>query len=198
MKKIAFIVESGPMGAEKEVIPHLAKQISPNIEFEVVPLDDKRKLFSDCGEWTKEYLNKGYDKVIILWDLKPAWEVDQNKVCLVEELEIIQENLNTAGVTSSKVYKICLVQMLEAWLIADERAIRALLSTSAHSVRVPRTRKPEEERDPKSKLMTIFRQKRGRRYNDGVDAIKIVEQMPDLNRIRRLSTFQRFERVLRA
>jgi len=186
------------MGAEKKVIPYLAKQISPNIEFEVVPLDDKRKLFSDCGEWTKEYLNKGYDKVIILWDLKPAWEVDQNKVCLVEELEIIQENLNTAGVTSSKVYKICLVQMLEAWLIADERAIRALLSTSAHSVRVPRTRKPEEERDPKSKLMTIFRQKRGRRYNDGVDAIKIVEQMPDLNRIRRLSTFQRFERVLRA
>ncbi len=199
MKKIAFIVESGPMGAEIKVIPHLAKQIFPDVEFDVVPLDDKRKLFSDCGEWTKEYLDKGFDKVIILWDLKPVWVADQGQsCCLVEELEIIQESLDAAGVTSSKVYKVCLVKMLEAWLIADERAIRDLLSTKAHAVRVARVKKPEEHKDPKSKLMTIFKQARGRRYDDGIDAIKIAKKMQDLSRVRRLSTFQRFEKALLA
>jgi hypothetical protein len=90
--------------------------------------------------------------------------------------------------------------MLEAWFLADERALSEYLSTDAHPISVPRRKGAEGCKDPKATLNSLFKSLPCRisRYTDFTDAIKIAEKFPDLRRLERLNSFQRFkERLLR-
>ena len=87
---------------------------------------------------------------------------------------------------------MCIEEELEAWLIADNRAIEVVLTKPHRQVRIDRERHPERVSNPKKRLMQIFRQEGKRPYNDLIDAEKIDEAMPDLERIKRCETFIRF------
>jgi hypothetical protein len=198
--KVGFIVECGPQGAETAVIPHLARMILPAVVTDVVPLDVKTKLKQECGRWAAELLGRGCAKVLITWDLLPAWGEYEGVGCRHDDKEEIYQSLQNAGIrrTDRRVRLICIEKMLEAWLRADERALQALLSTDAHAANVPRHRSTETIRDPKAALNTVFRQHgvRYRRYVDRDHAIQIARQLPDLGRLRRCATFRRFEEKL--
>ncbi len=92
----------------------------------------------------------------------------------------------------SKVFLVCIEKELEAWLLADNRAIEIILSKPHRPISVDRERHPERERNPKKRLNRIFREKVGRDYSDLTDAEKIVKAMPDLERIKVCETFVRF------
>ena len=87
---------------------------------------------------------------------------------------------------------VCIEEELEAWLLADGRALSTVLSRPAHPVKVPDVKKPDQIQKPKTRLNRIFQQRSGRPYVDRMHARKIVEALPDLNRIRRSTTFVRF------
>lgn len=199
--KVGFIVECGPEGAETKVIPHLARLISPTVIPEVIPLDRKPKLKQESGRWAAALLHQGCQRVLITWDLLPDWGEYEGRGCRHDDKEDIYRSLQSAGIERSdrRVRLVCIEKMLEAWLRADERALRAMLSTEAHAAIVPRHRNTQTIRDPKAALNTIFCQHgvRFRRYVDRDHAILIARALPDLNRLRRCPTFRRFEEMLR-
>ncbi len=199
--KIGFIVECGRDGAEVKVIPHLARMIDEHIKTDVIPLDRKPTLKQECGKWAKALLAQGCERVIIAWDLMPDWGEYEGKGCRHNDKEEIRESLQVAGIatTDSRIRLVCIEKMLEAWLIADGRALSTLQSTPAHRVNIPHYKKAESMRDPKSALNEVFRKSGGRftSYLDRLHAIMIAKELRNLSRLRKLDSFAYFERQLK-
>lgn len=194
--KVGMIFECGPDGADKAVCTRLAKRINPNIQIVPRTLNDKPTLIADCGSAAAELLKECCVKVVIIWDLRPAWPDKDSKPCLVRERQAIMDSLGDAKVVDKAVYLVCIKQELEAWLLADERALQSALSTPAHPVVIRRRRRLDQIRNPKSLLNNIFKEHRGRRYTDRTHAKTIVMAMPDLTRLQRIESFRRFERAI--
>lgn len=199
--KVGFIVECGPQGAEVKVLPHLARALDPTLELlDPVSLDDKGKLKRECGTWAKALLARGCQRVLIVWDLLPDWGEYEGKGCRHNDKEQIAASLKSAGLrpSDSRIRLVCIEQMLEAWIMADERALSAFLSTDAHPIKIGRCKDPESVSDPKAALITLFGKSRSRirRYVDYEHAIRIVRLLPDVTRLRRSESFRRFEEKL--
>ncbi|OGG56219.1 MAG: hypothetical protein A3F84_10135 [Candidatus Handelsmanbacteria bacterium RIFCSPLOWO2_12_FULL_64_10] len=190
--KVGMIFECGPDGADKKVCEHLARMLLPEIEISSVTLGNKPKLISECGLAAAQLLGEGCERVVIVWDLYPPWRKSGQRPCRRADREAIAQSLSRAGVRSRRVYLVCIAEELEAWLLADGRAISAVLSKSTHPVDVGDTKKPEQVSNPKKRLTRIFREKTGRLYVDRVHAEKIIQALSDLNRIKRCATFVRF------
>ena len=190
--KVGMIFECGPAGADKVVCELLARRLNPLIQIVCVTLDNKPKLLADCGQAAAQLLHGGCERVVIVWDLYPPWRKRGAKPCRREDRQAIARSLTKAIVKSKFVYLVCIEEELEAWLIADGRALSAVLSRPAHLVKVKDTPGPESIRSPKTRLNKLFQQHRGQPYTDRFHAEKIVKAMPDLNRIRRCASFLRF------
>lgn len=197
MSKIGMIFECGPQGADKQVCEFLATQLRADVELDFSTLDNKENLLRDAGKAAKQLLADGCCCVLVIWDLRPAWPTPK-KPCRANEVAEVRKSLDEAGVTADDpVHLICVEQELESWLLANERAVAAALSTAAHAYRVDRVRRPDAVTQPKAALINHFRTARGRRYDDKVDAIRILRASPiDLSRLRRSDSFARFETKL--
>ena len=189
--KIGMIFECGPDGADQQVCEHLAHRLLPDIEVVPVTLSKKPELLSGCGPAAANLLREGCERIIIVWDLYPPWR-RQEPPCRKEDREAIQNSLSKSGVSMQQVALVCIEEELEAWLLADGRALSTVLSRPAHPVRVRDVKKPDRTQKPKTRLNKIFQQYSGRPYVDLMYARKIVEVLPDLTRIRRSTTFARF------
>ena len=187
--KVGIIFECGPEGADRKVCEYLAKQIKPDIELESVTLDSKQNLVSACGKAAAQLLSSGCERVVITWDLHPSWR--ETPPCRKEDREAIQRSLVAAEADTTRVFLVCIEEELEAWLIADNRAIEVVLSKPHRQIRINRARHPERVRNPKKRLRQIFQQE-GKKYIESIHAEKIVKAMPDLERLKRIETFVRF------
>ena len=194
--KIGIICECGPQGAEVQVFPELARRIDASLKIECVPLDQKPTLIRECGKAAATLLTQGCQRIVIVWDLYPAWRERTNRPCRREDRLAIHESLNAAGVAPARVGLVCIREELEAWLIADGRGVSAVLSTAAHPVRVRHGRNPESMRNPKKQLGRIFQQNTGRQYSDRQHAIQIVRKLPDLSQLESIPAFDRFKTEL--
>lgn len=196
--KVGIVIESGPDGAERKVCEHLAVQIRPGITISWATHRNKPDMIANCGRAVVQLLKDGCKRVIILWDLFPPWRKSGQKPCRREDRLAILKSLKLAGVEKSPVFLVCIREELEAWLLADGRAVTAVLSTEAHPARrVADSRNPDHVGNPKRRLKRLFRENRRGEYNDLVHAIKIIRQA-DLNKLRRSDSFCRFEEKLTA
>ncbi len=190
--KVGMIFECGPEGADVKVCTYLARQLRPDIVICTVTLDNKPKMIGKCGEAAAGLLANGCERVVIVWDLHPAWREHRQRPCRKEDRDNILQSLANAGVDATQVTLVCIQEELEAWLLADHRALESLLSRPTRRAAVSESRRPERVDNPKAKMQQIFRE-HGRVYNDLVDAEKIVKELPDLRRLfRRCETFRRF------
>jgi hypothetical protein len=197
--KIGMIFECGPDGADLQVCHELGKRLNPQVSISSVPLDNKPKLIRECGKVAKQLLEVNRcDHVLIIWDLYPAWRENNERPCRKQDRDAILGSLKGAKVNHSQVTPVCIQEELEAWLIADGRALSAVLSTDAHPVKISHEKRPERVRNPKKTLMRLFSRSRLRTYVDRQHAIQIVRAIPDLGRLDRLPTFQRFSNRLLA
>ena len=196
--KIGMVFECGPQGADKQVCEYLASQVRRGVELAFATLDNKANLLRDAGPTAKRLLGvDGCCCVLVIWDLRPAWPTPK-KPCRAKEVAEVEKSLHEAGLTTNDpVHLICIEQELESWLLANERAVSAVLSTAAHAYSMDRVRRPDTVAQPKAALINHFQKARGRRYDDKVDAIRILRAIPvDLIRLRRSDSFARFERKL--
>lgn len=136
-------------------------------------------------------------KVIVVWDLYPAWREKSMKPCRREDRQAIFKSLQAENVDLKKVRLVCIQEELEAWLLADDRAIAAMLAPLKHPHRVGRITKvssPDTIPNPKARLTKIFNRElgAGRRYVGYKHAVLIARQLPDFNRIKRSDSFRRF------
>ena len=194
--KIGFIFECGPEGPDVQVCHYLVQLLDPAIEFIPSTLDNKKKLVEDCGTVAKVLLDE-CEKVIIVWDLYPAWRERGMRPCRHEDRQAIFRSLQAENVDLSKVFLVCIQEEIEAWLLADNRAVTAMLKPlkRPHPVsRISRFSKPDNIRNPKKRLTKIFTQELGpsRRYVDYQHAILIAREISDFNRIKGSDSFKRF------
>lgn len=150
------------------------KNINLVIEVSENPLGNKKDIFRDCGKAIKNLLEiEKCDKVFILWDLQPSWGEDP--VCRHNDKEKIFKSLDDNKVDRNNVILVCVEKMLEAWLLSDESALEEYLSSRE---KIDQTKKPENEKDPKSKLITIFKKYgRNKIYQETTDAKKLIKKI---------------------
>jgi hypothetical protein len=195
--KVGFVFECGPQGADKQVCEYLARRIRPEITPVSRTLDNKPNLLKDAGKVAAMLLNEGCERVLIVWDLRPAWPDKKDRPCRKHERAAILDAIASAGVSDRPIFLICIEQELESWLLADETKISAYLSTAAHPYSAQRVSKPDRVPNPKTVMMNHFKDARGWRYQDYTHAIKVLlAGETDLRKLRRSPTFQRFEAKL--
>jgi len=194
--KIGIVCECGPAGAEVQVFPKLVRQFAPRLVLDCVPLGNLPKLIQDCGKTTSNLLARGCKRVVIVWDLYPAWREEGIRPCRHEHKEGIFAALRAEDVNLSRVSLVCIRQELEAWLIADGRAVSKVVSTDAHPVQIKDWKKPETLQKPKTELTKVFQHHIHRLYLDRQDAVKIVDALPDLKRLDKIPAFSRFRQKI--
>jgi hypothetical protein len=196
--KVGFIVESGPEGPEVDVIPFLANLVDQSLEVDKpVSLGDKDKLRRDCGPWVKKLLDRGCERVLIVWDLMPDWGEYEGRGCRHDDKEQVASSLARAGLNSTdpRIKVVCIEQMLESWVLADNMAVSEFISTPEHRIQVPKSKAPDRIRFPEAVLNRSFRTSRFRKYRDLDHAFGIIIRAK-LNRLRRSYSFSHFEEKL--
>jgi Domain of unknown function (DUF4276) len=194
---IGFVFECGPQGADKQVCEYLAGQLLPGTQFISRTMDNKLKLLDGAAEIAKDLLADGCERVLIVWDLRPAWPDKKDKPCRAAERQTLLDALVKQDLQDKPVYLVCVEQELESWLLASEHAISAYLSTSAHAYEAKRVKKPDRERQPKALMNNYFKEARGQPYEDRVHALKVLKAAPiNLGKLRRSVSFARFEAKL--
>ena len=190
--KIGFIFECGPEGPDVQVCRYFVRRLDPNIGFVPVTLDNKPNLVEQCGEVAKILLQE-CRKVIVIWDLYPPWR--DVKPCRYEDRQNILSSLQCQNIDLNRVTLVCIREELEAWLMADIRAVTAVIAKLKHPHQVGRIsqpRNPDNIPKPKTKLIKIFNQELRSRYVDTQHALWIARAIPDYTRIRRSESFNRF------
>lgn len=196
---VGFVFECGPQGADKQVCEYLAEQLLPGIQFISRTMDNKLKLLDGAAEIAKDLLADGCERVLIVWDLRPAWPDKKDKPCRAAERQTLLDALVKQELQDMPVYLVCVEQELESWLLSSEHAISAYLSTPAHAYEAKKVKKPDRERQPKAVMNNYFQEARGRPYEDRVHAVSVLKAAPlDLRRLRRSVSFARFESKLLA
>ncbi len=191
--KVGLILECGPVGADKQVCKHLVATFFPGVDLaDPITLDNKPNLLARCGAVAATLLEDGCDRVVVMWDLYPAWREDGASPCRRNDCLAARESLNNAGVGDDKAFLVCVEEELEAWLLADGRALSAFLSRPTRPVTIKDEKRPDQVRKPKTTLAQIIDQNGGGRYIDRVHAVKIAEKIPDLGKIKKSPTFCRF------
>lgn len=195
---LGLIFECGPQGADKQVCEYLVQYIKPGIKVSSKTLDNKANLLRDAGKVAAQLLRGGCTCVLIIWDLRPAWPDKKESPCRHSERQTLLARLGEAGLpANAPVYLVCIEQELESWLLANEHAISARLSTPAHPYVAPRVKNPDFEPQPKAKMIKHFKMARNWRYDDKVDAVRVLQAVNvDLARLRRSTSFGRFESKL--
>lgn len=195
--KIGFVFECGPKGADKQVCEYLAGKLRPADTFVSRTLDNKANLLASAGSVAAALLEDGCERVLIVWDLRPAWPEKGSRPCRHAERLALLEVLEKAGVAGKPVFLVCIEQELESWLLADEGNLSDFLSTPAHRYEAGRVRAPDRVQQPKAAVINHFKQARGWRYDDKVHAVKVMSQdQPDWRKLRRSASFERFEAKL--
>ena len=194
---IGFIFECGPQGADKQVCEYLAGQLKPGKKIISQTMDNKLKLLEGAAAVAKKLLEQGCERVLIVWDLRPAWPDKKDKPCRAKERQTLLDGLQKEGLQDAPVYLVCIEQELESWLLASDHAISAFLSRPAHPYQANRVRRPDHEANPKAVMNNHFKAARGTQYEDRVHAVNILKAAPpDWNRLRRSVSFARFEAKL--
>ena len=195
--KVGLIFECGPQGADKKVCEHLIKTFFPEVEIvSSATMSNKQLLVMNCGKVAHALLEDGCDLVLVIWDEQPRWGEIEDKTFCHNDVAKIRGSLKGESVDHNRVRLVCIKQELEAWLAADERALSAFLSSSAHPFRCPKCKKPDEKLNGKKHLYQVFQDAKRPKYIDLDHAWPIVQQVSDLVRLRKIQSFDRFERLL--
>jgi len=194
--KVGILVECGRQGLEdvvcRRICALLNEHLGVDFEIDIVPMDNKARLIQDCGAATALLFDGGCDRVVILWDERPAWPKTGERLCWHNDRQDVLASLAQAQVANRPVHLVCIEREFESWLLFDERMLSCVLSTDAHPIRVGRQRNPHRMPNPKGRMTSLFRQHRGWRYVDVQHAAAFARCLQNLARLRRCATFRRF------
>ncbi len=195
MPRVGILVECGRDGLETQVCPVictlLQQETGIEIEQRIIHMVNKPRLLEDCGAVTRNLFLDGCDRVIILWDERPAWPDKREPLCWHYDRTKILGELQQPNVAHQPVFLVCIEREFESWLLYDHQMLSDVLSTAEHPVRIEKQRKPDRIDNPKGRLTAIFK-RHGKRYVDVQYAPRIARALTTLNRLKKCKTFRRF------
>ena len=200
MSKIGLLVECGRNGLEVVMCRRIGELLSQDhgveVELEIVPMDNKARLLEDCGSVVARVLANGCDRVVILWDERPAWPEMGEPLCWHNDRLQVLAELKKAKVSTGKAHLVCIEREFESWLLFDKAMLSCALSRPTHPVSANPPRHPDRIENPKGAMMTLFSKCGAGRYVDTQAARRFAECPSGLNRLRQCATFQRFEQKI--
>ncbi|MDZ4185119.1 MAG: hypothetical protein U1D97_09100, partial [Desulfuromonadales bacterium] len=195
MARVGFVFECGRGGADTQVCIHFLGRLNPDIQPVSRFMDHKKRLVEECGPVAAELLQT-CERVIIVWDLFPLWR-PAGKPCRHADRQSIFASLAAHKVPIERVSLVCIREELEAWLLADRRAVEAVVGARKRPHNVQKftaPKKPDATADPKTRLTRYFVEELGpgRKSSAAVDAIRIAKAIPDWTKLKRSDSFRRF------
>ena len=133
------------------------------------------KLRNKCGSWTKTLIESGCHHVILFHDLD---RFDEKALRATLEAKVPTKDFPTSFI-------VIPTEELEAWLLADQEAIKKAFGLSKAPKRIANC---ERVASPKEKIGTIVWQIDKKRYLNTVHNKKIAEHI-QLDQIRRCKSF---------
>ncbi len=191
--KLGLVLECAREGADEKVLKCLTRRLAPQTQLAPPQcMVSKEMLIKSGAEAAKLLLEADRcDRVFVVWDLKPEWEEQKQLLDCKEECDLIAAKLDDLGIREN-VDLICIVEMLETWIIADDRALSTHLSRPPRNYAFKRIKAPESVADPKGLLISTFKQTFRKTYRDHTDAVRVIQKCQDSTRLERVSSFARF------
>jgi hypothetical protein len=194
--RVGLLVECGRTGLEAVVCRRICDLLRANhqadIDVDIVPMENKRRLIEGCGAAARALLQSGCERVVILWDERPAWPKTDDKLCWHNDRVDVLTSLNAHNVDLTKVGLVCVEREFESWLLYDHSMLSELLSRPAHKVSVPKQNRPDRNPDPKGTMTSLMRKLAGVNYVDVQFAPRFASHLVSLNKLKKCSTFKRF------
>jgi hypothetical protein len=202
--KLGLILECPFKGTDHQVYDYVIRKLCPSIEISVVSTgtSNKPQMIESCGKIASMLLQIEHcDAVAIIWDLMPPWKEKRRgkqgrKPCRHEDIVKIQTNLKSANVNVSKVKLICIEPELEGWIIVDGSALtkyKEEISSSRPVEKFNKVKQLNKSNDSKNRINKYLK----RKYNDVVDAIKIVKHFDNFDKVARKHTsFRRLKEFI--
>jgi hypothetical protein len=198
--RVGILVECGRDGLEDVVVRRICDllrgELGEPASIDVVPMDNKAQLIRECGRVAAPLLASGCDRVVILWDQRPAWPRVGQPLCWHNDRVDVLASLRRSGVPRDAALLVCIEREFESWLLFDEPMLSCVLSTKTHPVRAKAPAHPDKILNPKGAMMSLFRRHLRGRYEDAQFARQFARCLSALNRLRRCRTFRRFERCV--
>ena len=112
MSKIGLLVECGRDGLEVVMCRRIGELLSQDcgaeVELDIVPMDNKARMLEDCGSVVARLLANGCDRVVILWDERPAWPEMGEPFCWHNDRLQVLAELKKAKVSTGKAHLVCI------------------------------------------------------------------------------------------
>ncbi|MDZ4286548.1 MAG: hypothetical protein U0984_01240 [Prosthecobacter sp.] len=188
--KIGLIVECVQEGPETKVLPALGALFRDDLSFEIESLGNKPNVLNRCGRSAKALLDLSKcDRVLVVWDARPPWKEENVEMDPEKEKQKALSSLESSGLANDpRIRLICIVEELEAWLLADGRGITARVNQLRRArpklkVSITDSKRVETIEWPKSVMQNLFRKYEVRDYNDWLDAGPIANAIPEAKRL---------------
>jgi len=194
--KIGILCEGGLQSEDQQVLKALAQRIVPGAQVEIHPQGNKPELIANCASTTQALLDSGCCRVLIVWDVQPRWGRPDGAI---QDSKDIRQKLGPHGLANHPcVFLVPIKAELEAWLLADGRALSQVLSRPEHRVRIHNTSNVESQANPKKRLENIF-QRYGKPYVPTTHASQIVASLrPNFGVLGKVPSFGQFGAALTA
>lgn len=201
--KIGIICEGRLGGEDAQVFEHFASRIAPHAAVKTFPQGTKPELIAKTGDVAATLFAIGYDRVLIIWDILPRWNRPDGEQQDTLDLQVSLGNASVA--THPCLFLIAIHKELEAWLLADGKALSAVLSRPTHPVTIPNTNNADTVANPKKRLEKLFEQHNvpfgiqpaQGTYQPKLAAIRIAENIPTkFGQLGKLASFKKFGRSL--
>ncbi len=193
---VGILVETGRDGLEAIIVPRICQLLREeyNADFQetIIPMTNKVLLLEGCGTAAKSLLKTGHNRVVALWDERPAWPDRNDPPCRKRDRETAIERIERLGLAIDPVFLVCIRLEFETWLLHDHDLISRILSRPTYKANVPRQSKPEQYQNPKGTMTSLFKQYGGQVYGDVQFAKRFANALTSLNRLGRCKTFKRF------
>lgn len=195
--KLGFVFECSPGGGDIKLFQHILKLINPAFDFDTnfhhAALKSKKELEKDCGKEVKRLKDLGCQKIFVVWDLIPVWKEDGTP-CRHDDKEAIKKSLAAHQLTAHDIIFLCVEKELEAWLIADERALKDFFITkNSMKDEIKKVRTPDTHHDPKGLLTKYFKMYRGvRSFEPMIYTEPLLKNYTNVRNLRRSESFKRF------
>lgn len=196
--KLGLIVECTPSGLESVVCPRilelLAEEARVQIDCQIETMTNKKLLIRHAATAAKLLLDRGMDRVVILWDEKPPWTPDNDVAeerCWHAEREQLLANLRAAGVSRTRIGLVCIEREFETWLLHDHQLLGLAISEGPHKAKVKAIKRAARIADPKSYLMGLFSEHKSR-FNADIAAARFRKHLASLDRLQVCDAFRYF------
>jgi hypothetical protein len=183
--KLGLIFESDTnkqkKGVDHQVYEYMIKQLNAGLQITTQSAgNNKPQMIQNCGKVAKLLIESEHcDCIAIIWDLMPTWG---GNPCRKEDVESILTKLKDEQIDLRKIKLICIEPELESIFLTDGNVLTSYKQQRSHPHPVKSFNgKTLKKNDKKAK--TYISNYLERKYNDMLEAIKIVQHITDYNKI---------------